>query len=144
MKRKYLLLITVITLLVFVLAGCGDNKKQETETTTETTTELTTIATTAEATSSTDEETAEIITDTPDTTKEKPQSTQTKTTQPKSTENPDVEFENKPAGSGGLDMSGAGTGPNTNHIGGETPEEVSQATQDTIDKNGWDLDWELS
>ena len=69
MKRKYLLLITVITLLVFVLAGCGDNKKQETETTTETTTELTTIVTTAEVTSATDEETAKIITDTPETTK---------------------------------------------------------------------------
>ena len=46
MKRKYLLLITVITLLIFVLAGCGDNKKQETETTTEATTEILTVETT--------------------------------------------------------------------------------------------------
>ena len=146
MKRKYLLLITVITLLVFVLAGCGDNKKQETETTTEATTELTTIATTAEATSTTDEETAEIITDTPETTKEKPQSTQTKTTQPKPAENNDVEFEDKPAGSGGIDWSGwdPDAKPDTNHVGGETPEENEQMVQDVIDENGWDMDWELN
>ena len=144
MKRKYLLLITVITLLVFVLAGCGDNKKQETETTTEATTEATTIETTAEATSATDEDTAESITDTPETTKEKSQSSQTKTTQPKPAEKPDVEFEDKPAGSGGIDFSGMDDKPDTNHVGGETPEEVSKSREEMIDKNGWDLDWELN
>ena len=146
MKKKYLLLITVITLLVFVLAGCGDGKKQETETTTDATTELTTIATTAEATSVTDEETEEIITDTPETTKEKSQSSQTKTTQPKPTENNDVEFENKPAGSGGIDWSGwdPDAKPDTNHVGGESSDEVDRIVQDVIDENGWDMDWELN
>ena len=143
MKKKYLLLITVITLLIFVLAGCGDNKKQETETTTETTTELTTIATTAEATNTTTEDTEEITTDTPETTKEKPQSTQTKTTQPKSTEKPDVEFENKPAGSGGIDFSGMDEKPDTNHVGGESSDELHESLDNMVNDNGWDLDWEL-
>ena len=66
MKRKYLLLITVITLLVFVLAGCGDNKKQETETTTETTTEILTVET-SEVT--TEMVTEESTTKAPETTK---------------------------------------------------------------------------
>lgn len=102
----------------------------------------------------TEKETEESTTKASETTKPKPQPTkpqptqpkptEPKPTQPKPTEKPDVEFEDKPAGSGGIDFSGMDDKPDTNHVGGETPEEVSQATQDTIDKNGWDMDWELN
>ena len=44
----------------------------------------------------------------------------------------------------GLDMSDAGKGPNTDHVGGESSEEIKDAVQEDIDKNGWDLDWELN
>ena len=147
MKRtSIVILFLVIALMILAFTACGDGKKQETETTTEATTEVTTIATTAEATSATDEETEEIITDTPETTKEKPQSTQTKTTQPKPAENNDVEFEDKPAGSGGIDWSGwdPDAKPDTNHVGGESSDELHESLDNMVNDNGWDLDWELN
>ena len=104
----------------------------------------------------TEDEKEEATTKAPETTKPKPQPTKPqptqpkptdpKPTQPKPTEKPDVEFEDKPAGSGGIDWSGwdPDAKPDTNHVGGESSDEVDQIVQDTIDKNGWDLDWELN
>ena len=144
--RKFLILLAVF--LVILFAGCSNNKPE-----TETTTDLTTVETTEETT---EKETEESTTKAPETTKPKPQPTQPKPTQPKPTEpkpiqpkpteKPDVEFEDKPAGSGGIDWSGwdPDAKPDTNHVGGETPEEVSQSREEMIDKNGWDLDWELN
>lgn len=100
----------------------------------------------------TEKETEESTTKAPETTKPKPtkpqptqpKPTEPKPTQPKPTEKPDVEFEDKPAGSGGIDFSGMDDKPDTNHVGGESSDEVDQIVQDTIDKNGWDMDWELN
>lgn len=45
---------------------------------------------------------------------------------------------------GGVDWSSAGKGPNTAHVGGESSEEAESAAQAAIEKNGWNMDWELS
>lgn len=147
--KKYVLILTFAVLILLTFAGCKNST--ETETTTEATTEVTMVETTEEKT---EKETEENTTKAPETTKPKPQPTkpqptqpkptEPKPTQPKPTEKPDVEFEDKPAGSGGIDFSGMDDKPDTNHVGGESSDEVDQIVQDTIDKNGWDLDWELN
>ncbi len=102
----------------------------------------------------TEKETEESTTKAPETTKPKPQPTkpqptqpkptEPKPTQPKPTEKPDVEFEDKPAGSGGIDFSGMDDKPDTNHVGGESSDELHESLDNMVNDNGWDLDWELN
>lgn len=142
--KKYILLTLVLMLIICIFAGCADNEVKEKETTTKILTAVTTVETTEETT---EKETEESTTKAPETTK--PQSTQPKPTdlkptQPKPTEKPDVEFEDKPAGSGGIDFSGMDDKPNTNHVGGESSDELHESLDDMVNDNGWDLDWELN
>ena len=99
----------------------------------------------------TEDEKEEATTKAPETTKPKPQPTQPKPTQPKPTEPKPTQpkpTEPKPTqpsgGGGGLDMSDAGKGPNTDHIGGESSEEIKDSVNQDIADNGWDMDWELN
>ena len=132
MKRKYLLLITVITLLVFVLAGCVDNKKQETETTTEATTEITTIET-SEVT--TELETEESTTKAPETTKKQVYEPVENTKKP--TDAP----VNTPPG-GGLDTWDDGPGDPNEYVQ-DPNENVDHWVQKEAEDLGENLDWEL-
>ena len=136
--------ILVIVSLVFTLTACGDGKTDVP--TTESTSTEAPVSTTETVKPIEDEETE---TTSPSTTEEVVETeapTQKPTEAPKPTEKPDVEFEDKPAGSGGIDWSGwdPDAKPDTNHVGGESSDEVDQIVQDTIDKNGWDMDWELN
>lgn len=147
--KKYILLTLVLMLIICIFAGCADNEVKEKETTTEITTAVTTVETTEETT---EKETEEDTTKAPETTKPKPQPTQPKPTQPKPTEPKPTQpkpTEPKPTqpsggGTGGIIWDDFDKGPDTDHVGGESSDEVDQAVQDSIDKNGWDVDWELN
>lgn len=132
MKRKYLLLITVITLLIFILAGCGDNKKQETETTTEATTEILTV------------ETIKVTTEleTEESTAKAPETTKKQVYEPvENTKKPAEAPVNTPPGVGldtwneePLDPGGYVQDPNEN---------VDHWVQKEAEDLGENLDWEL-
>ena len=97
----------------------------------------------------TEDEKEETTTKAPETTKPqptKPQPTQPKPTEPKPTEpKPTEPKPTQPSGGGGgLDMSDAGKGPNTDHVGGESSEEIKESGDKVIEENGWDMDWELN
>ncbi len=103
--------------------------------------------------SETEKDTDEATTKAPETTK--PQPTQPKPTEPKPTQprptepptqRPTEEPTQKPAGSGGIDWSGwdPDAKPNTDHVGGESSDELHDSLDKVVDENGWDLDWELN
>ena len=95
----------------------------------------------------TEDEKEETATKAPETTKPKPQPTQPKPTEPKPTQpKPSEPKPTQPSGggTGGIIWDDFDKGPDTDHVGGESSEEIKDAVQEDIDKNGWDLDWELN
>ena len=100
----------------------------------------------------TEDEKEETTTKAPETTKPKPQPTQPKPTQPKPTEPKPTQpkpTEPKPTqpsggGTGGINWDDLKTDPDTDHIGGESSDELHESADKVIEENGWDMDWELN
>ena len=78
--------------------------------------------------------------------KDTPKKDNTETTKKPSSSNSNKNdsSKNDSGATGGIDWSSAGKGPDTKHVGGESSEEAESAAQAAIDKNGWNMDWELS
>lgn len=95
----------------------------------------------------TEKETEESTTKAPETTKPKPQPTQPKPTEPKPTEpKPTEPKPTQPSGggTGGINWDDLKTDPDTDHVGGESSEEIKESGDKVIEENGWDMDWELN
>ena len=77
--------------------------------------------------------------------KDTPKKDNTETTKKPSSSNSNKNDSNKnnSGATGGLDLSTFDV-TRTAHVGGESSEEAESAAQAAIDKNGWNMDWELS
>ena len=133
MKRtSIVILFLVIALMFLAFNACGDNKKQETETTTEATTEILTV------------ETSEVTTEleTEETTTKAPETTKKQVYEPvENTKKPTEAPVNTPPG-GGLDTWDDGPGDPNEYV--QDPNTDAEDIDKDAEINGWNTDWTLA
>lgn len=115
--------------------------KQDTteETTEKETTEKETVKETEKVTEKVTQKPVSNKTETPK--KDTPKKDNTETTKKPSSSNSN---KNDSGATGGINWDALKTSPDTAHVGGESSEENESMVQAAIDKNGWNMDWELS